>query len=389
MSKDPSNSILRLLLSHQRIVEAATVATAPPLDALSSYLLALLQANYCQYFNELVALLGTDKTRVSRTLSQLEKQRLLTGSPSPSDRRQRALKLTAAGLQLLEKNNRLVSQAVISCLNSLTSAERSELERMFRKLADAFACPDTVRSPGLHPLLGELRRLSRAFGIIGSQFAATALSTLEFQVLLLIIDSPIPLRAVEVSAQTGLPRSTVSRIVQSLIRVGHVEAVRDASDRRNSQLTATTRGQATVRDALTRAAKLLSAALTPLGQAFAQRFEVLLEKYAGSTSTRGIERISFTEMSAPHERQEACIFVVNELLRQGKQDSIDEQIFFENSRIIAARDGRALVGVCEFVPRGKRLTLRRIVLNPNAGAGSTVTPRTFAAAAESFCVQQA
>lgn len=376
-----ARTILNLLLWHQRKLEGATIAAQPPLEALESYIVTLIQSGTCRFSSTLVSTLGLDKTRVSRIISDLEERGLVSSSPTPEDRRQHELSVTAQGLQRLQQNNELLSSVIRSLMQPLTPSELSELEKQFRKLADSFSCPPAIQSPQLHPLFPELRRLSHAFGIISSQFAATDLNSAEFQVLYMLATSGSPMRSVEISRFSGFPRSTTSRIIQSLSDKKLLSSETDPNDARNHLLLATTRGARLIQEAGERAARLLNAALAPLGKSFCERFELLMRKYCESSAPPYLAEFRYEELKTPEDRREACLFVVNELLRQDKANEIDTHIFFDDSRVITARHEDAIVGVSEFIKQGRGWSLRRLVVATDLlKRDSQATPQILAGA---------
>ena len=77
-----------------------------------------------------------DKMQVSRAVAGLERAGLLTRTVDPEDRRNRILKLTASGRELLRKLVPMVEAREAFLLEALAPEERAQLQSMIGRLTE-------------------------------------------------------------------------------------------------------------------------------------------------------------------------------------------------------------------------------------------------------------
>lgn len=85
---------------------------------------------------ELAELAGRDYTTVSRQVTTLEEQGLVTRTPSASDARVKEVRLTARGERITEKLDAAREQLMTRLLKEWDRQEVSHLARLLRRLAD-------------------------------------------------------------------------------------------------------------------------------------------------------------------------------------------------------------------------------------------------------------
>jgi DNA-binding MarR family transcriptional regulator len=78
---------------------------------------------------------GVDPSTMVATLDHLEEHGLAERRPHPSDRRKRAIYLTAEGERVLVEARRMAAETGDELLGALTADERAELNRLLRKLS--------------------------------------------------------------------------------------------------------------------------------------------------------------------------------------------------------------------------------------------------------------
>jgi len=84
---------------------------------------------------DLVAATSIDPSTMVATLDALEAAGLAERRPHPSDRRKRAVYLTAEGRERLTEAKRAAGRVAEETFAALEPAERAELDRLLRKLA--------------------------------------------------------------------------------------------------------------------------------------------------------------------------------------------------------------------------------------------------------------
>lgn len=109
-------------------------------------LLRLIAANPGQSQQAVAGQLGTPASRLVLLVDGLEERGLIERRRNPGDRRHYALYLTEAGGQFMKELGQLGADHEQDILAALDPAERQELNRLLRKLADTHGL-----TPGVHP----------------------------------------------------------------------------------------------------------------------------------------------------------------------------------------------------------------------------------------------
>jgi DNA-binding MarR family transcriptional regulator len=120
--------------SHTRITESlGTIGLAPA----SFGLLNLLSERDGAIQQELGATMGIDPSTMVALIDSLEEAGLAKRRPHPTDRRKRAVSITAQGRRRLERGRRMAADVEQEVLRGLDKTERGELLSLLRKALDA------------------------------------------------------------------------------------------------------------------------------------------------------------------------------------------------------------------------------------------------------------
>lgn len=95
----------------------------------------------------LAGLIAFDRTTIGGVVDRLEQRGLLTRRPHPSDRRARALEITAEGAKLLDRIEPAVLRAQHLMLSGLDSGEAATFVRLLEKAVEG--CNALSRAPML------------------------------------------------------------------------------------------------------------------------------------------------------------------------------------------------------------------------------------------------
>jgi DNA-binding MarR family transcriptional regulator len=116
--------------SHTRMADALeTVSLTPALFAL----LEVLAARDGAIQQELGSAMGVDPSTMVSLIDELEGAGLAKRRPHPTDRRARAVTITAKGRRLLERGRGMAAQVEDEVLRGLNGAERRELLKLLRR----------------------------------------------------------------------------------------------------------------------------------------------------------------------------------------------------------------------------------------------------------------
>jgi MarR family transcriptional regulator, lower aerobic nicotinate degradation pathway regulator len=123
--------------SHTRVAAALeSIGLTPALFGLLNLIGRLEGANQ----QELGAAMGVDPSTMVALVDELEAKGLAKRQPHPTDRRARAVALTAKGGRLRDRGREMASQVEDEVLGGLSAADRRELLRLLR-LAHSSAPP--------------------------------------------------------------------------------------------------------------------------------------------------------------------------------------------------------------------------------------------------------
>lgn len=126
---------MQLPESHARIVASARVR----LDRAAYVVLGRIGTWGPLRLSELADGLGIDVSTASRHVQRLEADGYITRTPDPDDRRATLLSLTGQGADVVARVRRARVSALDEHLAGRTSADRTALARLLRRLADAVA----------------------------------------------------------------------------------------------------------------------------------------------------------------------------------------------------------------------------------------------------------
>jgi DNA-binding MarR family transcriptional regulator len=122
--------IVRFLRLADRDVEAACEISAAQLFVLNT-----LVDHPASSLSEIAGRSLTDQSSVSTVVSRLVARGLVKRSVSRTDRRRAELRITAAGVRMVQRAPRAPQTTVISAIREMTPAKRADLVRALEGLA--------------------------------------------------------------------------------------------------------------------------------------------------------------------------------------------------------------------------------------------------------------
>jgi DNA-binding MarR family transcriptional regulator len=130
--------------------------------------------------------LAIDKVPLSRLITKLQDAGLLESETNPKDRRELFLNLTHKGEKILLSFDSQANAKLDAFTSAagLMSSQVSKLAKFFHKLADGLNAPQSTARRDEHILRASIRRLTRAFGLLGGTSLGSDLALSEWQVLL-------------------------------------------------------------------------------------------------------------------------------------------------------------------------------------------------------------
>lgn len=230
------------------------------LSLAASHCLVEIGAKTYLQLASLVALIGLEQSVVSKIVASLIRSRLVVSMPDATDQRARVLTLTRTGQSLLnaldDRSNARLNQ--FDRASGMKDVELCELSEAFHQLSDALRAGDTARRSKDHQFRPGIRRMTRAFGLLGRRALGSELSTLEWQTLLSVAENPCSYRPTELALYQGVHKSTMAIALAELERRGFIARVADKKDRRATYLSSTKAGYRQISSIETRTARRFS-----------------------------------------------------------------------------------------------------------------------------------
>jgi DNA-binding MarR family transcriptional regulator len=183
---------------------------------------------------DLIARLDLEKSIVSKLLRQLKNERLISLTPAPSDNRSRIVQLTETGKRLLKgfdkaSNDRLKD---FETAGGLTAEDTRQIAGVLAKLADHLGALPSLATPADHPLRPPIRRLTRAFHLLGRRALGSTLSALEWQTLLTICENSSSLSPSDLVTLFRTPKAALAVALSELENRGYITRKQDPHDGR-------------------------------------------------------------------------------------------------------------------------------------------------------------
>ncbi len=188
------------------------------LTLTEAHILVELECNPNCLQKELGSKLGVDKVSLSRLVTKLQNAEVLESKPNSKDRRQQFLKLTHKGKRLLLSFDSQANAKLDAFIGAagMTPSQVLKLATFFHKLAVALEAPDSKARGNEHVLRASIRRLTRAFGLLGNTSLGSDLTVSEWQLLLTVAEHSGRFTPSVLSELLGVDRTAMAVSLRSL-----------------------------------------------------------------------------------------------------------------------------------------------------------------------------
>ncbi|MCB9030012.1 MAG: MarR family transcriptional regulator [Deltaproteobacteria bacterium] len=286
MAASPYVELVRLFRIVQRRNRAVLHVGSGVLTLAESHLLTELNANGSLTASDLCELTKLNKQNVSRLLKNLENSGYLSSKLNKSDQRQKVLKLTAKGKSAVLSVDKDTNARLNKLIDGLSVKQRGEVESFFKQIADGFSIPTIKKRPSDKGLRVQIRRITRAFGLLGSNVFESNLSSLDWHLLAEIFEAKTGLGIKELTQVLGVKQTTISQAIKRLEARQLIARHNDPNDLRRSIIALTFKGQQKLEEISNQGGSLLEKALSNLS---ADECKTLI-KYL--TTMAGIESVT-------------------------------------------------------------------------------------------------
>ncbi len=342
---------LRIVQQRNRYIGSASDSE---LTLSESHILVEIDGSPGVVAKDLARILRMEKSTLSRCLAGLIKRKHINTSVSVSDARERPLTITEAGKRVLETFDKSINFLTARQANSLTVQEEVKLRNYFKALADGYDVAIGVQRPEDHPLRMEIRRVTRALGVLGDNFMGLGLTSMQWQILTELSRADRVIVATQLCEILAVAANTMSLTLKNMQNLGLVTVSKHASDGRSRNLRLSTKGNRMLMDVGSAAAKRFNQALSDLSLEDLREFDQLLQRYSSLRQVRGSiviqEKIDIRKLDSVEERSQARGFLIANLLRLNLQDRAPEVLLGKDSYSYALYRAERICGLCELQP---------------------------------------
>ena len=363
MTKQNPNSTFQQALRLQRLTRQFQklnnyVSKDSTLGVSLSELMVMLEFDpgIVRTVNEITERTHFDQSTVSRIVTSLKNQSLLKSAPS-QDARSRPVMLTSIGQNRLISNDKEINQSIITRLKILPSNQTEAIIKNFSNFSTALNAPATLKRRTDHPLRYEVRRMTKALGILEKKIVGKSLNTTEWNILSEIKETPSLISATELSHALFMIPKVMASAVARLVKRGFVKRVVSKRDKRESFLELTHRGENELRSINEEAANLICDVIKKGSisnpNAVCAAFELYVYWREKSSSTS-----KWSEAKSESQRSLARGFIVREALKYGIEEELPESICTKRNKVYVctATDG-TMQGVLDISQTGKSFAI--------------------------------
>lgn len=350
--------LLRLLQRRNRAVMSVGEIR---LSLAESHVLTELDSGSTVSAQELARLLLVNKQAISRLVRDLVEGGLVAARGSRTDGRAKLLSLTPRGRAAVAGVDASSNATLRALLDRLTPAEETRLVAYFRTLADGLAVPEQGVRLGEPELRPQIRRLTRAFGLISARAFGSALTPLEWHILAEIDAGASPLGAADLSELLEVATPTVVQCTRKLTDRGLLTGTASLSDRRRRSLALSKEGHGILTETRELAAHRLGAGLRALSTAQTSALKHLLEKIVtgGEAASEPIVRA----LRSAKELNNARRLAVRYYYALSPETVLPGSLFPASSRNFGLYRGEELLAAIELAPNGSGHAVRNLVVD--------------------------
>ncbi len=356
-----SSSLYESICSMHRRNRTVASAYDTPLTPLESNTLPEIEANPGINLVELKNRLHLDQVSTTRLIQGLAHDGLVTQEKSKTDRRFKEIKLTAKGRKLFEISSERALAIHQSALERVPAKQRKLFVSLFRKFNDALGAEAAAELPGDAATMREVRRISRALGLLSrNMFGHAECSAIEWYTLDLLSQPGASSHVVDLADLLGAPTKTFAALVQRLVTRGIIKQSINAQDNRYRTITLTPAGKALYRKRRAAAEKLLSTALLKLSTPERRTITHLFSLYTGmnlpAEGTVIASSLLLRRISDESLLPEARAFIYRERVKQELVLTQSTDLLGEKSVTYAAWLNEKMVAVASFIPSQRQGT---------------------------------
>lgn len=320
-----------------------------------------------QSAQDLAKIVGLEKSTIVRSIDSLIENGLLLAKINPSDKRRRKLFLTQKGTQALKQLDENANRNVSIFSKSLDLEQIAQLSNYLKIFSDNLGAAMGELRAGESPLRLEVRRLTRALGLIGANFMSSGLSSTQWQILCEIKFASTTLGPSELSSNLRISRAAMSSALKRLRALGLISTSSHGTDKRALTVKLSDKGIKTLQKIENTAQERFSKALKSLSMPKLQTFSRLLALYCSENQLSGPlqAEITIKRIMGEEARQVARAFLILELVRKNAFTFAPEILIGKDSICYGLYEANTLRILLEFQLENGDWTLENFAASAN------------------------
>jgi DNA-binding MarR family transcriptional regulator len=242
-----AREIFRLNQIQQRRSRFIGTAYRSELTLLETYSLMELARDPSLSIAQLVVLLISERSAVTRAVAKLVRNHYIRKLPGQGDRRTARFTLLQRGVEFLAAVDRENREFTDMFLPHLDTSEIGVMKLAQRLLCEVVSAPPVFLRPNEHPFEEGIRRVTRAMGFIGPSLCGSRYSSTVWQLLSAVQEFSGSISISELSEMLSMHLATVSQTIARYQRRGWVQRGVCSTDARRRVLTIKRKGAEVVK----------------------------------------------------------------------------------------------------------------------------------------------
>jgi DNA-binding MarR family transcriptional regulator len=306
------------------------------LSLVETHFLIEIEANPSISISKLSTLLSIDQSFTSRMAQKFIRSGLIEVSANTHDIRQKNLKLTTSGLAKTKQIDSAADHLISTFAARLTKAQEKHLVTLFKTLADQNSVAQGSKRSHETQYRVEQRRVTRLFGLLGTDVWSSGLSSSEWQTLAEICLAPVAPQVSELASLLGLQVHSLSAVINSLEKRGYIKRAATSQDKRASILIPEKKGISFNEKIESQAASTLKRSLEPIQNEVNDLYLPIFQLFVGEFDGQApplLPEYQIKEISSPQQFAEARGFAARCFVSHGKETSLPINFLPLSSRV--------------------------------------------------------
>ncbi len=363
-----------LFLAFNRRLRTIIQKLRPPLLLIESHMLGEINQQHIVNTTTLLQTLTIEKTKVSRTTASFLERGWIEVQQSQADKRVRYFTITEKGKDVFLADNEFRNTQVMECFVALSQSERKDLARFINTMADGLGASSIASLPGDSIGKVEIRRLTRAMGLLGDNLLNLGLPLDECQLLHIVHRDGNCVSMATLKTVLPYEMTLISRLSTFLAEQNLLKKKPLPFDKRHVQVLLTPTGIARAQKNLQNGGNRLLGSLSDYSPAARRQLISLLEKmlYYGVDQTQNDEnkKYALSEIKSEEDRQIARSMLIETLVAQKRVNEIRESILHPDNICFQVKNEGEICAVCEAQLDKNTLTILYYIAAPDiVGSG--------------------